>query len=907
MGQWPFVGRKAELDGIRSAFADSAASGVIVAGRAGVGKTRLAREALGLLAGDQCKIVWVAATRTAGSIPFGAVAHLMPDDWRPDGDRLSVLAAIAARVRTWSKRGRVAVGVDDAHLLDSGSAAVLAHLAAQRLAFLLVTVRGELRAPDAITALWKDGSAHRLELTELPADAVDRLIDHALAGDIEGYSRMLCHRTAAGNPLALRELLLGALDDGTLRRRYGVWRFEGRFSPSGRIRELVAERLTTVEPAAELVLELLACGEPLGMATLERLAGPAAVAAAEASEMVTAERTGARLCLRLAHPLYGEVLRETMSTGRARQLWRRLAGAVLAGPMRRREDALRAGIWQVEGGEVVRPDVVRRGARDAMDRADLELAERLARAARAAGPDDEIDRLLANILALRGRGAEARAVLPVHPPPPGRERVRWAVTRAKTLYSEFGDVPEAERVLDLGAVESGGEMAEAVRAWLQLFDGRCASALARTRQVLASPSAGERAVILAVSAGTAAAGFLGRADEAEHLGRRGLALARRYRPDTSWSLIEVGYGRCLAHLALGEPAKAWDVADSGYRAAVAADVPLMVAGWAGIRGLAETAQGRPVSAGKSLREAVAVLKDTDAFRLAWCFHGALAAATALGGNGGGSGGGSGDTGGNSGGNSGGNGDNHHGGDNGDNHHGGEARAWLGEAERLGGQRHRLFLPWYRLWEAWTLAAAGDTTAAEASCDEAAGLARAAELPTVEAAALYDKVRLGAGKQPRLTELTTTLGIAMAAAMATAARGLDGADGDALTEAGGTFAALGQHLLAAEAFGAAAHAYRQAGRRTGAALSLERAAELRARCEGATTPLLSRTPAIGRLTRREREVALLAARHSSRQVAERLGLSVATVNNHLARAYTKLGVSRRAQLAALIGAAHTLDS
>ncbi|GAA4928102.1 DNA-binding CsgD family transcriptional regulator [Nonomuraea thailandensis] len=51
----------------------------------------------------------------------------------------------------------------------------------------------------------------------------------------------------------------------------------------------------------------------------------------------------------------------------------------------------------------------------------------------------------------------------------------------------------------------------------------------------------------------------------------------------------------------------------------------------------------------------------------------------------------------------------------------------------------------------------------------------------------------------------------------------------------------------------------------------------------------------------REVALLAVHHSSRAIAQRLGLSVATVNNNLARVYVKLGVGNRAQLAALLDA------
>ncbi|WP_178132679.1 response regulator transcription factor [Phytohabitans rumicis] len=46
--------------------------------------------------------------------------------------------------------------------------------------------------------------------------------------------------------------------------------------------------------------------------------------------------------------------------------------------------------------------------------------------------------------------------------------------------------------------------------------------------------------------------------------------------------------------------------------------------------------------------------------------------------------------------------------------------------------------------------------------------------------------------------------------------------------------------------------------------------------------------------------LLAAQHSSKQIAERLGLGVKTVNNHLARAYAKLGVTSRAEIRTLLG-------
>ena len=58
-----------------------------------------------------------------------------------------------------------------------------------------------------------------------------------------------------------------------------------------------------------------------------------------------------------------------------------------------------------------------------------------------------------------------------------------------------------------------------------------------------------------------------------------------------------------------------------------------------------------------------------------------------------------------------------------------------------------------------------------------------------------------------------------------------------------------------------------------------------------------------LTTREREVGVLAASGvTSRQIAERLYLSVRTVDNHLQSIYSKLGISSRAELADALGTA-----
>jgi DNA-binding NarL/FixJ family response regulator len=73
------------------------------------------------------------------------------------------------------------------------------------------------------------------------------------------------------------------------------------------------------------------------------------------------------------------------------------------------------------------------------------------------------------------------------------------------------------------------------------------------------------------------------------------------------------------------------------------------------------------------------------------------------------------------------------------------------------------------------------------------------------------------------------------------------------------------------------------------------------CEGVRPPALSAEAAKDLLTSREREVSTLAARGlSNREIATRLFISLRTVENHLHRAFAKLGVTRREQLPGALG-------
>jgi DNA-binding CsgD family transcriptional regulator len=866
---WPLVGRRAELAALTATIADARPGGVVLAGAVGVGKTRLAREALDRAAGGRT-VAWVAATQAAASIPFGAVSHLLPATDRVGADRLETLRR-AADLLVEQQRGRLLVlGVDDAHLLDDASAALVHLLVLRGLVVVVATVRTGEPAPDAVVALWKDALARRLDLQPLPPEATAELADRALGGPVDGLTRQELLRVSDGNPLYLRELILGGLASGTLRQVDGVWGWKGGLAGATRLRELVQARLGALGEPARAAVELVAWGEPLAGSVLERLVNRDAIQAAERSGLLTLERSHRRLLARLAHPLYDEVVRAMLPVSRARAVAEQLAAVVGAGALRRRDDLLRVGAWQLEAGVAARPALLLEAARQAAARFDLGLAERLARAAVDAGGGPTAVRLLAETLEWQGRHAEAVAVMDAGTPAPasGAERVRWASVRAGNLYWGLERTAEAEQVLQQAAqAEEGGDDAVAMLAWILLFDGRIRETVAVTARVLDRPDPPAQALVWAATAAVPALGSLGRFSQALAVADRGLAVARAHPEELPWGETQLGLARCMLLLGAGRLTEARAIAEAGYQAAVDDRSPEQTGGWAGFRGLVAKAQGEIATAQASLREAVALLDEQDPYRfMRWCLA-ELASVAALAGD------------------------------------QPAASDWLTRADARAGQANRFFDSWVELDRAWVVAASGELTRAAELASHAAELARARGQFTLEAVALHDVARLGAPTKvrDRLEELAGLLQGRLAPLLASSAAALATEDGPALDRTAAAFQDLGALLLAAEAAAAAARAHQRAGRDPSANASRERAASLATACQGAHTPGLAGGALASTLTPREREVATLAAAQtSSRDIAARLGLSVRTVDNYLGRAYAKLGVSSRAELAALLG-------
>jgi DNA-binding CsgD family transcriptional regulator len=863
----PFVGRAATLAEVAAALA--AGAGALVTGAPGVGKSRVVAEAARAPAGFR-RVLSVTATPAGRSIPFGAFAAAISPGTLAGRDGLGALASALAEVAP-AGPGRVLLCVDDVHHLDPRSTALVDRAVRSGRATVLLTARTGEVVPDEVLALWKDQLLHRMELGPLERTAHDRLLVGLVGGPVDGASRDAMWRITDGNPLFARELVADAVAHGTLAAHRGVWRWSGAIGERWGLVDLVESRIAAAGRAVRPVLEVVAWGEPVPLAIVERLVESDPLEWAEGGGLLRVADDGGRLACRLAHPLFGEVVRATTPLTRARRLARRLAAEFAVLGTDRWDDLLRAAVLQLQAGVADRPELFLPAARQAMARFAFALAERLAQAAVDAGGGAAANQVLAEALTNQGRHSEAVVVIDAAHGVAGGLAER-AIQRATNLYWGLARTEDAEAELGdaAGSVEGAARLElVATQAWIALFDGRCREALDVAGAVLTAPDVGARGFVWATTAAVPAAALVGRTADAVAVADAGLALAHRARDDHPFGEEQVGWVRCLALALAGRLREARAAADEGYRAATQRS-PVFAAGWAGFRGLVARMEGHMGAARSSLQEAVAFLDAEDPYRfLAMCL-GQLAAVHAVTGA------------------------------------PAEAEALLAQADAAaaGSPGNRLFEPWLDVDRAWVDAAAGRRREALAAMGRVVAASEARGEATMAAVAAYDLARLGDAPAAAavLDRLAPAVDSPLVAALADAAGALATGDADALESVAERVGRCGADLHAAELLAVAAGRHRRRGLPLRAASARERAIEHLSRCGPVTTPLLSTGDLEEALTDREREVATMAARGlTSTAIAGRLVVSRRTVDNHLGRVYAKLGLRGRGELPGLFPA------
>lgn len=866
----PLVRREAEINRILAKLKGPTPAAFVLAGEAGVGKTRLASEAAKSAAQLGFLTAQAVASRAAAAIPFGPFAPFLPDAAPSPSGLLGLLRqasdAIAGRA---GPDGKLLLLVDDAQHLDDGSAALVQQLVQARTCSVLLSLRTPGPAPEPVTALWKDGLAERIDIVSWTEPETEEMVTAALGGPISRSTARQLWEVSRGNAFYLRELLIGTTSSGALSEAGGIWSLHEPLSTPDRLVELVASRLAGLPSATIAVIELLAIGEPLGMSMLEKLAGPDGLDEAEAQGFVHVSQDERRTEARLAHPIYGEAVRQSMPRSRLRRLSAMLAADIEAVGARRREDLLRLGRWQLDAGGRGDPALLTRAARRAREMFDLELSARLAQSAMDSGAGVEAGLLLGEAKFRSGQPAEAESVLAQVARLCQTDRDVAAIANARS-YNLFNslDAAAAATVLDDALVVVTDEVPRLQllgrQATNRVLGGDPEGALSASAALLASD---DHAVFSRGSyVSSIALARMGRGDDAVALAAEGL---RRYREASDVvQLPEVQLiGAVFGHAAAGRLVQAEANAAAGEHAClVAGDMEghatfLFMMGWVLIE------RGHVGRAASFFRDGASVNRQLhDLAALRWCVAGTALAEAMAG-------------------------------------HADLANAASAEHDELPGGSIAIYeTDLIGRSRAWVCVAAGEQSRAREILTESAARAAASKQWIAEACLLHDVARLG---QPgsvaaRLDELAQMAQGKFVAALAGHAAALAAGHAARLEAAGQALAAAGASLLAAEAYTAASSAYRSDGLARLASASARRADELIASCGEVRTPGLATSSTPEGLTRREREVAgLAAAGASSREIAAKLFLSVRTVDNHLQNVYGKLGVTSREELTRIL--------
>ncbi|HZM37559.1 MAG TPA: LuxR C-terminal-related transcriptional regulator [Acidimicrobiales bacterium] len=838
------MGREPELDQVAQAM--TTRQGVVLAGDAGVGKSRLLGEAVDRTAAKGLRSLYVRATRSSGVVPLGAFAPLLPVD--------DAAASLARAREAILARDPAVLAIDDAHALDDASAALAHQLVTQDGVRVLATVRRGEEVPDAIVGLWKDGLCERLDLEPLARSALDRLVVAALGGPVDARFQHLMWSRSLGNVLYAHELLGAAVETGALTESGGIWTLTGPFTAPPRLRELIAGRLLGVRPEERTALDLLALAEPLPLDLLGEIAGGQSLEHLEERGLLVIDDSG-RADARLNHPLLADVLLDALGPIRRRRLLRDLVAAVTARPLPV-EAGDRVVRWRIDAGLDVSPGELLTAARR-YALVDAALAESLARRAVASegGDTAAAAMTLAEIMAVSGRPDEAASLLGSLPSGSSRQRCRQEADLALVLAFGLNRPKDAAERLealldDLDDRDWAFIASQVPLMWL--LAGEIHRARQAAEDLLADERASDSDRLSAELVLIPALNLLGQPvtalDRASHVVPR-LAdhpAFNEYMVGQLATAVPTGH-RYVGDLDLAEETgrQLYDrfmEREAGMLRGVYALRLGQIALWRGALAHAEQHFLEAVTAleGDALTRACAVdhVRYTRALTLRPDMPGALPPGA-------------------------------------------------------------LYAVEHGFLSAAVEAATGELSYARSLALGAARRGVATGHVANAVFALYEAARHGAA--PAAAELARELPPLegrLLPALVDAVAALAQRDHAQLEALGGRLAELGCLLHAAELMAAAATAAAGQGLTTAAARLRTRAQELAEHCDGASTELL-RNPVGDGLTTREREVAGFAARGlTDVEIAARLSLSRRTVETHLYRVYAKLGVSGRRDLAPL---------
>ncbi len=600
-GRWPlpaalrsvptisYVGREIEralIEQARNEVRGGAQRVVLLAGEPGIGKTRLASYAALAAHGEGFAVGWGRCSQEL-AVPYepwievcsqlvehapaellaryverhgGELSRLarnlarrVPDLPAPQSsdletERFLLFSAVAGLVETVGEETPVCLVLDDLHLADGQSVALLGHLVRtvdQGSLLLIAAYRdSELGRDHPLTGVLADlrkvEGVQRIALHGLGPDEVAQVMSVIAGHELDHEGLALAGRIASetdGNPFFVAEVLRSLSESGTLQfdDAIGRWRID-RSAPLGlpeSVREVIERRVERLgEEARDLLALAAVIGRSFQLELLTALAGidetrlldqlDAAVAASVLEE--STDRVGV---FRFAHALINQTLYESLGATRRARMHHRVAQALeqLYGGDPKEHLAELALHWRLAAASVDRHKAAdyacRAGEQALKSLAPTEAAKLFADAVELLGEEETAERCRTLI----GLGRANRLI---------GESYRRTLLEASRIASELSD-PELAATAALANSRGSASVMGNV-------DADRLAAIERALELDDRSNVGRRARLISVQA--AELGWDPEVSRRQQLGQEAVALARRSGDDRA--LVEALRGAFYA-------------------------------------------------------------------------------------------------------------------------------------------------------------------------------------------------------------------------------------------------------------------------------------------------------------------------------------------------------------------------
>lgn len=253
----------------RAAAAQRAA--VFVIGQHGSGRTTFAHQ---LLAEADGNVYWLTAAKAIQGVPFAMLTALCAQ--LPTSNANFTPGVMLSELFQYTSKQPLCIFLDQAEYTDEQSAAVLAQLSLTRNILLVMATTAVHRLPKSLRDLRAGPQTQRVELSVLSYEDAEATLKGVLGGQVNTSTVEALLEFSGGNALHLRELTLDAQTANALTLQRSYWTLDRRWIPQGpRISDLITSRLHEQPHEIREAIELLAVTGRLHYPLAQRLLGDA--------------------------------------------------------------------------------------------------------------------------------------------------------------------------------------------------------------------------------------------------------------------------------------------------------------------------------------------------------------------------------------------------------------------------------------------------------------------------------------------------------------------------------------------------------------------------------------------------------------------------------------------------------